>query len=68
MPVTEPMTAVSMVTMSAIVQIAEPLSFVRNAKLDSAGKIMVSATHVTEPTSDINKSKCGTVLAARSIT
>lgn len=55
-----------MVTISKNVLKNEPLSFVRNAKLDNAGKIIVSATQVTEPTNDMNRSKCGTVLAARS--
>lgn len=61
------MTAVTKVTVSRkVLKTVPPLSFVRNARLDNAGKIIVSATHVTEPTSDMNSSKCGTVLAATS--
>lgn len=56
-----------MVTMSKSVPILELLSFFRDAKLDSAGKSMVSATQVTEPTNDMNRSKCGTVQAAMSV-
>lgn len=66
-PVTEPITAVSKVTMSKNVLKIELLSFVRNAKFDSAGKNIVRATQVTDPINDMNKSKCGTVLAAKSI-